>query len=136
MKDPICRAEPLYFSEIAGEECDGEKPHKATLEALDAIDRCSRKQVDNKILIAEFIDFVRAHNPPLLSVLGTMTGTQTEAAQKLCVTGAEVARLYRQIRELGRFFLSRKRPRHRKRCSMRRYKRLLEGDLPYVNHAL
>ena len=121
MKDPICHAEPLSFFEITGEESAGEKPHRALLEKLNAIGFSSRKQADDKVLIAEFVDFVRAQNPPLLPVLGTMTGTQREAAQKLCATGAEVGRLYRQIRELGRFFLSRKRPRQRKQCSLRRY---------------
>jgi hypothetical protein len=66
MKDAICHAEPLSFSEITGEEPAGEKPHRASLERLDAIDFSSRKQADDKFLIAEFADFVRAHNPPLL----------------------------------------------------------------------
>jgi hypothetical protein len=43
-----------------------------------------------------------------------MVGTQTEVALELCATGAKVGRLYRQIRELGCFFLSRKGPRQRK----------------------
>jgi hypothetical protein len=130
MKGLICRAGPRSFSDIFGNESAGDKPHRALLEKLNAIDFRSRKQVDDKLLIAEFVDFVRAHNPPLLSVLGTMTGTQTEAGQKLCATEAEVGRLYRQIRELGSSFLSRKRPMQRKQRAGRRYRTKATASIP------
>jgi hypothetical protein len=123
MKHPIRHAEPLSFSEITEEESAGEKLHRALLEKLIAIDFSSRKQADDKVLLAEFVDFVRTQNPPLLPVLGTMIGTRTEAAQKLRATGTEVGRLYRQIRELGRSFLSRRRPRPRKQSLVTRYGR-------------
>jgi hypothetical protein len=121
MKDPIRHAEALSFSEITEEESAGEKLHRALLEKLIAIDFSSLKQADDKVLLAEFVDFVRTQNPPLLPVLGTMIGTRTEAAQKLRATGTEVGRLYRQIRELGRSFLSRRRPKPRKHSLVERY---------------
>jgi hypothetical protein len=123
MRDPICHAEPLSSSETAEEESADDKPHEALLERLKAIDVRSRKHVEDKLLIGEFVDFVRVENPRLLSVLSTMTviGTQTEAARKLGATGAEVERLYRQIRKLGRSFLSRKPRTQRSQCSETRY---------------
>lgn len=122
MGDPICHAEPLSYSATAEEESADDKPHDALLERLKATDFSSRKQVDDRLLIAEFIQFLRAQNPRLLSVLGTMTGTRAEAARKLGATRTEIERLYRQIRKFGRAFLSQKRPTQRNQCSVRRYR--------------
>jgi hypothetical protein len=122
MRDPICRAEPLS-PQIGDEASSDDELCEVLLEKMKAVHLGSRKQVEDKLFITEFVDFVRIENPRLVSVLGAMaaTATQTEAARKLGATGAEVERLYRQIRKLGRSFLSRKRPTPRNQCSAVRY---------------
>jgi len=123
MRNPLSHAEPLLCPQI-GEEASSDDEFCAVLvDKMKAVHLGSRKQVEDKLLITEFVDFVRIENPQLVSVLGTMamTATQTEAARKLGTTGADVERLYRQIRNLGRSFLSGKRPTPRNQRSARRY---------------
>jgi len=120
MRNPLSRAEPLLCPQI-GEEASSDELCELLVEQLKAVHLNARKRVEDKLFVTEFVDFVRIENPRLVSALGTMavTATQTEAARKLGTTGAEVGRLYRQIRELGRSFLSRKR---QKQCSVTRSK--------------
>lgn len=122
-RNPICHASALFLCHV-GEVESADEPLQPVLERLKAIDLRSRKQVEDKLLIGQFVDFVRAENPRLVSVLGTMTltGTQAEAARQLGLTSEEVGRLYRQIREFGRSFLNRKPTTQRNQYSVRWYR--------------
>ncbi|MFZ0731011.1 MAG: hypothetical protein WAM79_01680, partial [Candidatus Sulfotelmatobacter sp.] len=111
MKNPVYRADPLSSLDVGAVACADDEPHRqALLERLKALALRSRKQMEEKILIGEFVDFVRAKNPRLVAVLEAIAGTRTqgEAARTLGIGGADVGRLSRQVRELGRSFLSRK----------------------------
>ena len=79
--------------------------------------------MEDKLLIGRFVDSVRVENPRLVCVLEAIavTRSQTEAARRLGVSSAEIGRVYRQIRELGRSFLRRKRT-PRPQCSEARTK--------------
>ena len=118
IKSPLCHAKQLFPSEI-GEEVSPDDPSCRVLsERAKDVALCSQKQAEDKLLIGAFIDFVRSENPRILSALGAIavTGTREEAARKLGTTSADCGRLYRQLRELGHSFLSRKpRPQQRKR---------------------
>lgn len=123
MRNPLSRAEPLLCSQIGEEASSDDELCELLVEKLKAVHLTARKRVEDKLFVTEFVEFVRIENPRLVSVLGTMavTATQTEAARKLGATGAEVERLYRQIRKLGRSFLSGKRPTPRNQRSAGRY---------------
>jgi len=111
MKNPVSRADPLPSLDVGEVACADDEPHRqALLERLKALDLRSRKQMEDKIVIGEFVDFVRAKNPRLVAVLEAIAVTRTpgEAARTLGIAGADVGRLSRQVRELGRSFLSRK----------------------------
>jgi len=110
MKNPICQAEPLFWSEVGGPDSVNDESYRALSERIKAIDLRSRKHVEDKIVIGEFVDFVRVENPRLLPVLEAiaMNGTQEEAARTLGIAGTDVERLSRQVRDLGRSFLGRK----------------------------
>ena len=118
MKNPVCRAEPLFSSGVGESESTHDEPQQALLERLKAIDLRSRKQVEDKLLIGEFVDFVRVENPRLLPVLEAIavTRTQEEAARTLGIAGTGVGRLFRQVRELGRSFLNQKAGRQPSHC--------------------
>jgi hypothetical protein len=110
MKNPICQAEPLFWSEVGGPNSVNDESYRALSERIKAIDLRSRKHVEDKIVIGEFVDFVRVENPRLLPVLEAIAvnGTQGEAARTLGIAGTDVERLSRQLRDLGRSFLGRK----------------------------
>jgi hypothetical protein len=121
IRSPLCRAKQLFPSE-SGEEMSPDDPSCRVLsERAKDVALCSQKQVEDKLLIGAFIDFVRSENPRILSALGAIavTGTREEAARKLGTTSADCGRLYRQLRELGHSFLTRKaRPQLRRRSEI------------------
>ena len=109
MKNPVCRADPLFSIDVGEVASADDEPHRQALrEKLKAIDFRSRKQVEDKLVIGEFVDFVRVENPRLLPVLEAIavTRTQGEAGQTLGIAATDVGRLFRQVRALGRSFLS------------------------------
>lgn len=118
MKNPVCRADPLSSFDVGEVATADDEPHRASVEGLKAIDLRSRKQVEDKLLIGAFVDFIRVENPRLLPVLEAIavTRTQGEAARTLGVAGTDVGRLLRQVRELGRSFLNRKAGKQPSRC--------------------
>jgi hypothetical protein len=74
----------------------------------------SEKRHQDRVLVGEFVDFVRSENPENLSTLEeiAVTSTLEEAARTVENTGADFRRAYQQLRKLGVKFLSRKaRPR-------------------------
>lgn len=99
MKNPVSRADPLPSLDVGEVACADDEPHRQVLlERLKALDLRSRKQMEDKIVIGEFVDFVRANNPRLVAVLEAIavTRTQGEAARTLGIAGADVGRLSRQ----------------------------------------
>jgi hypothetical protein len=110
-KSPLCRAERLFLSE---EISDGEGIDDRLCELVSGQLRAtavrSDKQMQDRLFVREFIDFVRSENPRILLALEAIvvTRTQKEAARKLRMTDAAFGRLCSQLRELGRSFLSRK----------------------------
>ncbi len=118
MKNPVCRADPLSSFDVGGVATADDEPYRASVEGLKATDLRSRKQVEDKLLIGEFVDFIRVENPRLLPVLEAIavTRTQREAARTLGIPGTDVGRLFRQVRELGRSFLIRTAGRQPSHC--------------------
>jgi len=122
MRNPLSRAEPLC-SQIGEEACSEDQFCEFLVEKLKEVDVRSRKKLEDRLLIGRFVEFARNQNPQILSALEAIavTGAQSEAARKLGATTAEVGRLYRQIRELGRDFLNRKAGTRRSQCSETQY---------------
>ncbi|HSY99984.1 MAG TPA: hypothetical protein VK788_10830 [Terriglobales bacterium] len=119
MKNPLSHADPLSPHESGEVASVDDEPHRTLLERLMAVDVSSQKQAEDKLLIAEFVAFVRVENPRFLRVLEAIavTRTQGEAARTLGIAGTDVSELIRQVRDLGRSFLSRKaRPMPWSRC--------------------
>jgi hypothetical protein len=70
----------------------------------------SEKWDQDRAFVGEFVDFVRCENPRNLFALEgiAVTSTLEEAARTLENTGADFRRAYRQLRKMGRTFLTRK----------------------------
>jgi len=109
IKSPLCRAERLFPSEeTGGSACiDGEFSELVS-EQLRVAAVLYHKQMQDRLFVGEFINFVRRGNPRILSALEAIaaTRTQEEAARKLRMTNADFGRLYSQLRELGQSFVS------------------------------
>jgi hypothetical protein len=124
MRNPLSGAEQLLCPQIGKDESySNDEVCEALVDQLKAVDVGSRKKAEDRLLIGQFVEFVRNQNPRVLSALEAIavTGTQSETARKLGATSAEVGRLYRQIRELGRDFLNRKAGTRRSQCSETQY---------------
>jgi hypothetical protein len=123
MRNPLSRAEPLLCPQIGEEASSDDELCEILVEKLKAVDVRSRKKLEDRLLIGRFVEFVRNLNPRTLLALEAIavTGTQAEAARKMGATSAEVGRLYRQIRELGRDFLNQKAGTRRSQCSETHY---------------
>ena len=110
MRNPLSGAEQSLSPQGKEESYSNDEVCEALVDQLKVVDVGSRKNAEDRLLIGQFVEFVRKQNPRILSALEVIavTGTQAEAARKLGATSAEVGRLYRQIREVGRDFLNRK----------------------------
>ena len=110
-KSPLCCAERLFLSEETSDgECIDDRLCKLVSGQLRAAAVHSHKQMQDRLFVGEFIDFVRSENPRILLALEAIviTRTQREAARKLRMTNAAFGRLCSQLRELGQSILSRK----------------------------
>jgi len=109
IKSPLCHAERLLFSEETSDGVcvDDELSELASEQLLGAAER-SHKQLQDRLFVGEFIDFVRRRSPRILSALEAIaaTRTQEEAARKLRMTNADFGRLCSQLRELGQSFVN------------------------------
>jgi|SRR5579863_1803856 len=78
----------------------------------------SEERDQDRAFVREFVAFVRSENPTNLSALEGIAVTRTleDAARKIENTGVGFRRVYRQLRKLGRTFLTQKaRPQSAKR---------------------
>lgn len=68
----------------------------------------SEKRHEDRAFVGEFVDFVRSENPRSLFALEgiAVMSTLDEAARTIENTGADFRRAYRQLRKLGRTFLT------------------------------
>ena len=127
IKSPLCRAKRLFSSEETGDSvCIYGEFSELASEQLRAAAVRYHKQMQDRLFVGEFINFVRRENPRILAVLEAIavTRTQEEAARKLRMTNVDFGRLCSQLRELGRSFV-RGKPRSRQReQSSVRYKAL------------
>lgn len=115
-----CQA--LLSSEIGEEASTDDEICELVSEQLRVAAVRSHKQVQDRLFVGEFIDFVRGGSPRILSALEAIavTKTQEEAARKLRMTSAAFGRLYSQLRELGQSFVSgEQRSRQREQSSVR-----------------
>ena len=79
-------------------------------EHLQRAANASDKRNQNRAFLTEFEDFVGTYNPKMVPLLEAIAliGTQEGAARKLELTGTAIGRLYRELRDLGHSFTSRK----------------------------
>lgn len=82
---------------LGGRDCPGEAAER------------SHKPLQDRLLVGEFIEFVRRGSPRILSALEAIavTRTQEEAARKLRMTNADFGRICSQLRELGQALVRR-----------------------------
>ncbi len=80
----------------------------------------SEKRDQDRAFVGEFVDFVRCENPRNLFALEgiAVTSTLEEAARTLENTRADFRRAYRQLRKLGRTFLTQKARPQLQKCIM------------------
>jgi hypothetical protein len=131
IKSPLCRARRLLSSEIREEASTDDEICELVSEQLRVAAVRSQKQMQDRLFVGEFIDFVRRGSPRILSALEAIavTKTQEEAARKLRMTSAAFGRLCSELRELGQSFVSGEQRSRRREQSSVRYK-ALKCDVP------
>jgi hypothetical protein len=108
IKSPLCHAERLFLSEKTSDGvCIYDGFCELVSEQLLVAAERSHKQLQDRLFVGEFIEFVRRGSPRILSALEAIavTRTQEEAARRLRMTNADFGRLCTQLRELGQAFV-------------------------------
>jgi hypothetical protein len=111
MKDVLCRRGNLSLRRKIGREdprsVSDEYCHEHSAFLQNAANT-SQKQIDDRVFLQKFIDFVRREDPKALSTIKAIftTGTQADAAEWLGITESEFCRTRNRLNQLAKCFLS------------------------------